>query len=120
MWTAIISFIGGPVISGLIKAYQAKLAAGTTDHQIAADAAATEIAENTKIKIAEVGHPWEPEKLAMYITLAYYAKCVVWDTMLGFGSTGALKGDVSSWAAMIMGFYFTKRAGENIARIVWR
>jgi hypothetical protein len=25
MWQAIIGFIGGPVISGLIKAYQAKL-----------------------------------------------------------------------------------------------
>jgi hypothetical protein len=47
-------------------------------------------------------------------------KCVVWDTILGLGSTAALKGDVSAWAGMIMGFYFTKRGFENVARIIKR
>jgi len=120
MWLTIISAIGGPIVSGLIAAYKAKLEAGTADNKIAADLAATEIAESTKVKIAEVGHPWEPEKLAMYITLAFYAKCVVWDTMLGLGTTGSLKGDVATWAGMIMGFYFTKKGAENVARIIWR
>ena len=75
---------------------------------------------NTQLKIAEVGHPWEPEKLAFYITLLFYGKCVVWDTILGLGSTAALKGDVSVWAGMIMGFYFAKRGFENVARIIKR
>lgn len=127
MWQAIIAFIGGPVIRGLLDAYNAKLKAGNVESKIAADLAADEIVaqtsetvENTKIKIAEIGHPYEPEKLAMYITLLFYGKCVVWDTILGLGTTPALKGDVSTWAGMIMGFYFTKRGFENVARIIKR
>lgn len=123
----ILSFLGGPVVSGLIKAYQAKLAADNTSEKTAADLAAAEIAAqttqetlNAQLKTAEIGHPFEPEKLAMYVTLAFYAKCVVWDTMFGFGSTPALHGDVSTWAGLIMSFYFAKRGAENVARIIAR
>jgi hypothetical protein len=124
---AILSFLGGPIIKGLIDAYQAKLKAGNIDSKIAADLAASEIAAQTletqsltQLKIAEIGHPWEPEKLAFYIVLAFFAKCVVWDTILGFGTTPALKGDVSMWAGLVMSFYFSKRTFENVARIIKR
>lgn len=127
MWMAIISFIGGPVIKGLVDAYNAKLKAGNVESKIAADLAAGEIVAQaaetqaqTQLKIAEIGHYWEPEKLAFYVVLIYFAKCVLWDTILGLGTTGALKGDVSIWAGMIMGFYFTKRGFENVARIIKR
>lgn len=127
MWMTIIGFLGGPVIKGLIDGYREKLKAGNVSEKIAADLATNEIAAQTaetqaitQLKIAQIGHPWEPEKIAMYITLAFYAKCVVWDTMLGLGTTGPLKGDVSVWAGMIMGFYFTKRGFENVARIIKR
>ena len=127
MWQAIISFIGGPVIKGLLDAYNSYLKAETTDTKTAADLAAKEIAAQTleaqahnQLKIAEIGHPWEPEKLAFYVTLLFYAKCVLWDTVLGWGTTGPLKGDVSTWAGMIMGFYFGKRTFENVARIIKR
>jgi hypothetical protein len=127
MWMAIIAFLGGPVVSGLIKAYQAKLQAGNVESKIAADLAAGEIAAQiaetqaqAQLKIAEIGQPWEPEKLAFYVTLVFYSKCVLWDTVLGLGTTGALKGDVSVWAGMIMGFYFGKRTFENVARIIRR
>ena len=43
----ILSFIGGPVIKGLIDAYQAKLKAGNVSERIAADTAAAEIAAQT-------------------------------------------------------------------------
>jgi len=73
----ILSFLGGPVIKGLIDAYQAKLKAGNVDSKIAADLAATEIAAQVaeaqtqaQLKISEIGHPWEPEKVAFYITLS--------------------------------------------------
>ena len=127
MWMTIISFLGGPVVSGLIKAYQAKLAAGNTSEKIAADLATTEIAAQqaeiqaqNQLKIAEVGHPWEPEKLAFYVVLIYFSKCVLWDTILGLGTTGPLKGDVSLWAGLVMSFYFGKRSFENVARIIKR
>jgi hypothetical protein len=127
MWMAILSFLGGPVIKGLIDAYQAKLKAGNVDSKIAADLAAGEIISQTaetqaitQLKIAQIGHWYEPEKLAFYVTLAFYAKCLVWDKMLGWGTTDPLAGDVSVWAGMIMGFYFTKRGFENVARIIRR
>jgi hypothetical protein len=74
----------------------------------------------TQLTIAEIGHPWEPEKIAFYIVLAFFAKCVVWDTILGLGTTPALKGDVSIWAGLVMSFYFGKRTFENVARIIKR
>ncbi len=127
MWMALISFIGGPVIRGLIDAYQAKLKAGNVESKIAADLAAGEIAAQTaeanaqtQLKIAEIGHPWEPEKLAFYIVLIFFAKCVIWDKVLGLGTTDALGGDVSAWAGMVMAFYFGKRTFENVARIIKR
>jgi hypothetical protein len=127
MWMTILSFLGGPVIRGLIDAYQAKLKAGNVDSRIAAELAATEIAAQTaeaqeqiQLKIAEIGHPWEPEKLAFYIVLGFFAKCVVWDTVLGLGVTPPLKGDVSIWAGLVMSFYFGKRTFENVARIIKR
>jgi hypothetical protein len=115
MWMTIISFLGGPVIRGLIDA---STAANLAAKEIAAQTAEAQAV--TQLKVAEIGHPWEPEKLAFYITLLFYAKCVLWDTVLGLGSTVALKGDVSAWAGMIMGFYFTKRGFENVARIIKR
>lgn len=130
MWLSIMSFIGGPVISGLIKAYQVKLAAGNTSEKIAADLAAGEIAAQTaeanainQLKIAEIGHPWEPEKLAFYVTLVFYAKVMIWDKVLGHitgGSTDPVSGAAGVWAGLIMSFYFTKRGFENVARIIKR
>ena len=127
MWMAIMSFIGGPVIKGLIDAYQAHLTAVNTSEATAADLAGKEIAAQaaeqqaiTNLKIAEIGHPWEPEKLAFYIVLVFYAKCVIFDTVLGLGTTPALKGDVSMWSGLIMSFYFGKRTFENVARIIKR
>ena len=43
MWTWLASLIGGPVITGLINAYKAKLDAANTQDRIAADLAAKEI-----------------------------------------------------------------------------
>jgi len=127
VWMAIISFLGGPVIKGLIDAYNLKLKAINADAKIAADLAATEIAAQqseiqaqTQLKIAEIGHHWEVEKLFAYVTLLYYGKLLVWDKVLGLGSTDPLTG-WALWAAnLIIGFYFVKRGFENVARIIKR
>lgn len=36
----------------------------------------------------------------------YYAKIIVWDKILGLGSTDPLKGDVSTYSLWIVGFLF--------------
>ncbi len=120
-----MSFIGGPVISGLVNAYREHLKATTTDKQTAANLAGQEIASQTaettsiySLRIAQIGHPWEPEKLAMYITLIFYGKIMVWDKVLGLGTTDPVGGAAAIWAGMIMGFYFTKRGAENITTII--
>ena len=127
MWLALMQLIGGPIVSGLIDAYKAHLQATTTATQVAADLAGKEIAAQQaeiqaqiNLRIAEIGHPWEPEKLAFYVVLVFFAKCVIWDTVLGFGATAPLKGDVSMWSGLIMSFYFGKRTFENVARIIKR
>jgi hypothetical protein len=125
MWMTIISFLGGPVIKAMIDAYKAKLAAGTSDRITAAKLAGEEIgaqqAENAgifQLRTAQIGHPWEPEKLAMYITLFYYAKLLIWDKCLGLGTTDPLTGYAAIWAGLIMSWYFAKRGAENVTTII--
>ncbi|WP_271533395.1 hypothetical protein [Bradyrhizobium sp. CCBAU 25338] len=127
MWMAILSFLGGPVIKGLIDAYQAKLKAGNVDSKIAADLAASEIASQTaeanavmQYRIAEIGHWYEPDKLMGYCVALYFAKLLVWDKVLGLGSTDALAGFAAITANLVVSFYFAKRGFENVARIIKR
>jgi len=127
MWMSILGFLGGPVIKGLIDAYQAKLAAGNTDHKIAADLAASEIAaqvsENEavlRLRAAEIGCWYEPDKLIGYCVSIYFAKLLVWDKVLGLGSTDPLAGFASTTANLVISFYFAKRGFENVARIIRR
>jgi len=125
MWMTIISFLGGPVIKGLIDAYQAKLKAGNVSERIAADVATSEIAAQTaetnaitQYRIAEIGHWYEPDKLMGYTVAVYFAKLLIWDKVLGIGTTDPLLGWSGTVATTIVGFYFTKRGFENVARIL--
>jgi len=127
MWLSILSFLGGPVVKGLIDAYQAKLKAGNTSEKIAADTAAAEIAAETRdaelsnqYRLAIIGRWYEPVNLLAYIIVAYVAKVVVWDTMLDLGSTAAVRGNVGDWMGMVMLFLVGKRGFENVARILKR
>jgi hypothetical protein len=125
--TLIFQFLGGPVAKALVGAYQAHLTATTTDNQTAATLAGQEIAAQaseaqliTQLKVAEIGHPWEVEKLFAYVTLIYYAKLLIWDKVMGLGTTDPLGGFAATSASLILGFYFTKRTFENVARIIKR
>src|SRR5207245_7303998 len=99
MWMTIMSFIGGPVIKGLIDAYQAKLKAGNVSERIAADTAGQEIAAQVaetnaimQYRIAEIGHWYEPDKLMGYFVAIYFGKLLIWDKVLGLGTTDPLAG----------------------------
>ena len=123
----LISFIGGPVIKGLIDAYQAKLKAGNVESKIAADLAggeiAAQVAETNAImqyRIAEIGHWYEPDKIMGYAVAIYFAKLLVYDKVLGLGATDGLAGFAEVTANLIVAFYFAKRGFENIARIIKR
>ncbi len=127
MWSMIAGIIGGPFINGLLNAYKAKLAAGNTSETIAGQLAARElevqqleIQAQNQLKIAEVGHFWEPEKLFAYTILFYFGKVLIWDQCFGWGSTPEIHGVTANWAGVIMMFYFGKRGFENVARIIKR
>ena len=127
MWMTIISFLGGPVIKGLIDAYQAKLKAGNVESKIASDLAANEIASQTaetnaimQYRIAEIGHWYEPDKLMGYFVAIYFGKLLIWDKVFGLGTTDPLAGFAATTANLVVAFYFAKRGFENVARIIKR
>ncbi|WP_441237471.1 hypothetical protein [Bradyrhizobium sp. 930_D9_N1_4] len=127
MWMTLISFLGGPVVKALIDAYSAKLKAENVDSKIAADLAAGEIASQTAeikavmhYRTAELGYWYEPDKLIGYCVTVYFAKLLVWDKVLGLGTTDALAGFAAITANLVVSFYFAKRGFENVARIIKR
>lgn len=127
MWMTIISFLGGPVIKGLIDAYQAKLKAGNADNRIAADLAATEIAAQSaeadailRYRTAELGRWYEPDKLMGYCVAIYFSKLLIFDKVLGLGTTDPLAGFAAVTSNLVVSFYFAKRGFENVARIIRR
>jgi hypothetical protein len=127
MWTWLASLIGGPVVNGLIESYKAELAAGNTQERIAADLASRERAVQQrelevegKLRVAELGKWYEPDKLMGYAAAIYFGKLLIWDKVLALGSTDALAGWASTTANLIVMFYFGKRGFENVARILKR
>lgn len=125
----VLGWATGPVFDGILKGYQAKLQNDTDKTKLAGELAARELAvqqveiqAQSTLKLAQIGHMWEPEKLAMYITLIYYGKVVIWDIVLESwtgGSTDPLRGQVAVWAQLIMTCYFGKRTIESALRI-WK
>jgi hypothetical protein len=127
MWMAILSFLGGPVVKGLIEAYNAKLKAGNVDSRVAAELAATEIAAQTaeakailQYRTAELGYWYEPDKLMGYCVAVYFSKLLIWDKVLGLGTTDPLAGFAAMTSNLVVSFYFAKRGFENVARIIRR
>ena len=130
MWAAIFSFLGGPVISGLISAYKARLASINTQDQLALDLLQKEDdadiaarAEATKLLIAEQGH-WYTAIIRPLFALPFiiYAwKIIVWDKILGLGVTehGI---DANFWGVFqtIIIAYFGAGAVERVSRIFKR
>lgn len=123
----IFSFLGGPVAKAIVSAYQAHLTATTTDKQTAADLAGKEIAAQVsetnaimQYRIAEIGHWYEPDKLMGYFVAVYFGKLLIWDKVLGLGTTDGLAGFASTTANLVVSFYFVKRGFENVARIIKR
>lgn len=124
MWTMILSFLGGPLINGLLGAYQKRLDAQTAEGAQAAglvtEALKAEIEarkQATAVILAEQG-TWftrAPRALVQWSFALFVAKVVVYDNLLGLGSTDPLSGDVSQWAGMLMGMWFGGRTIEKVA-----
>jgi bacillopeptidase F (M6 metalloprotease family) len=121
------NLLGGPFAKAAVQAYQAKLTSENSAEKTAADLAARELVVQqrelelqTQYRIAEIGRWYEPDKLLGYCVVVYFAKLLVWDKVLGLGVTDPLAGFASTTANLVVSFYFAKRGGENIARIIKR
>jgi hypothetical protein len=125
----IIGAIFQPLISGLLDGYRAKLGAENTRDSQAVDLAKKEIeaeiaarASASETIKAEQGW-WVTAMIRplFAIPLAlYWSKVVIWDKMLGWGSTDALGGLVGEWAGLIILAYFVGRPIEKVAMVFGR
>ena len=127
MSTWLASFLGGPVVNGLINVYKAKLEAANTEGAQGADLAAKAIAAEIEARksaqafiIAEQGRWWTalPRALVQWSFAVFVVKCVVWDTVLGLGTTQPLGGDVQALAGWVA-LWFGGRSLEKIATVIW-
>lgn len=129
MWGMIFSFLGGPVIKGLLSVYQERLKSINTQDQMALTLLQTEInaditarAEATKLLIAEQGH-WYTACIRPLFALPFIIfefKVVVIDKVLHGGTTDAI--DPMMWGVFqtIVISYFGATAVERVTRIFKR
>ena len=128
MLAILAKILSGPIISGAIEAYKAKLQAGQNQDTLAADLAgkdlelqAKERELNVQQNIADSGRWWTaaPRAIVCWAMAIFIAKVVIIDTVLGWGSTPALKGLVADAFQAVIVMWFGGRTIEKVARI-WR
>jgi hypothetical protein len=140
MWGAILSFLGGPIVNGIINAYKAKLAAQNTTDAQAAELARQEImgeitARQTEATIIRQEQGWWvtalPRPMFAFAFVIYVWKLVVVDKVIGpgciwltkmcwDGSTDPLSPELSKWALIVLTAYFGGRTIEKVARVFRR
>ena len=125
-WLA--SFLSGPIVNGFIDAYKAKLDAANLHDRIAADLAGQAIAAEIAARksadaviIAEQGRWYTAviRPLLAIPVIIFMWKVIVWDKVLGLGTTDALAGDVAAWSGAVVTTYVGGRSLEKIARTIW-
>lgn len=125
--TPLLNSVFGQFFGSFVEGYKAKLASENTAESIAANLAArelavqqTEVQAQAQLRIAEVGHFWEADKLFEYTMWVFFSYALIWCNMLHYATYVPLTGDVLQWSGMIMLFLFGKRGFENVARILKR
>ena len=129
MMGMIFGFLGGPLLNNLLGAYKARLENASGQDKMAVELAIKVIEAEIEARrnantiiIAEQGRWWTaaPRAIVQWSFALFVAKVVVWDKVLGWGSTDALNGDVASWAGMLMAMWFGGRTIEKVAQIFRR
>lgn len=125
-WLA--QFLTPHIVGGLIDGYKAKLAAANTEGAQAAELARAALLAEIEARksadaiiIAEQGRWWTAiiRPLLAAPVVIFLWKVIVWDKVLGLGSTDALTGDVAMWAGAIVTTYVGGRSLEKIASTIW-
>lgn len=122
----LLQFLSGPLLSKLVEAYKARLDATNTQDAKAVELAAAELQAEIEARkaakeviIAEQGRWWTalPRPAFAFIFLIFTAKVVIWDKVLGWGTTDPL--DPRMWEAftIVLTAYFGGRSLEKIAQV---
>ncbi|MGZ3309465.1 MAG: hypothetical protein ACXU8R_13175 [Xanthobacteraceae bacterium] len=128
MWQWLASFLTAPIINGFLDAYKAKLDSQNTQSAQAVEVArAALLAEvdarksANAIIIAEQGRWYTAmvRPLLVLPVMIYLWKVIVWDKVLGWGTTDVIAGDVGIWAGTIVTTYVGGRSLEKIAKTIW-
>src|SRR3982074_3826087 len=128
MWQWLPSLFTAPIINGFLDAYRAKLdSQNTQGAQAVKVARAALLAEVDARKSANAIIIAEQRRwytamsrpLLAIPVIIYLWKVIVWDKVLGWGTTDAIAGDVGIWAGTIVATYVGGRSLEEIATTVW-
>jgi hypothetical protein len=128
MWAWLAQFLTAPIVNGFIDAYKARLESENSQDRTAADLAAKAIAAEIEARksadaiiIAEQGRWYTAivRPLLAAPVIIYLWKVIVWDKVLGFGTTDPILGDVGIWCGMIVTTYVGGRSLEKIANTIW-
>ena len=126
MWAFLLNLISGPIIGALTSAYKARLEAGNTTEAHAIDLAKYEIqgevaARQIEASIIRQEQGWwvtamiRPLMALPFIVFTF--KVVVYDKVLGWGTTDPLDPNMWNVYITVVGGYFGGRTIEKVARI---
>lgn len=129
LWTWLGNLIAGPLLGKALDAYKAKLSAGNTSEGVAADLAARELQVqqreleiNASVVIAEQGRWYTAaiRPLLMFPFIVFTWKVIVFDKVMGWGTTDSLDDKMWNVFMICVASYFGGRSFEKIARILKR
>jgi len=122
----LISLLAAPLLGSLSDGWKAYLAAKNSQDVQAVELAKAELEaeiaarkEANATLLVENGRWWTaaPRALVQWSLAVFVVKCIVWDTVLGLGTTPPLGGDIATWAGMVMVTWFGGRSLEKIAQV---
>jgi hypothetical protein len=122
-----LQLLSAPLLNTLLSGWKATLDARNATDRIAADLVIESIKADIEanksaqaIIIAEQGRWYTAIVRPLLATpiIIFMWKVIVWDKVLGWGTTEALSGDVASWAGWIVTAYVGGRSLEKIAGTV--
>lgn len=109
------------VTASLQQAYATKLAAANDAERLKADIAIRTLEAQQAVLVAEATsgglQSWIRPLFALPFVI-YNAKLVVWDKVLGFGSTDSLSPELVQIELLVIGSYFAGRTIERVVRTV--
>lgn len=122
MIAAILKWLTGGGISAigaeLRAAYEARLKAQNDHERLEADMAIAQLQARQAVLLAEQGSwatRWIRPAFALPFVI-YDAKIIVWDKVLGLGSTDPLTPEFWQLQMIVFGAYFITRPFEKVAR----